>query len=242
MPDSEQTYPDSAEFLQDWFTQIGIGIQTPQTFDSGTLTDLMLPPEAGGEANKADYDLFIWGWGGDVDPNSLLEIFTCDQIGSSSDSIYCNEEYDALFAQQNAATSESERKALIDQMQEIFYRDAPYHILFYDAQLDAYRTDRFGGWQNQPTANGVPLFGYGSLGYTLLTAAAAASPSPSDGVAPSDGAGGSAAPSPAPSGDGSGDSASSNMTPLLIGAIVVVALVAGGLVLMRRRSAAAEDE
>ena len=243
MPDSEQTYPDSAEFLQDWFTQIGIGIQTPQTFDSGTLTDLMLPPEAGGDANKADYDLFIWGWGGDVDPNSLLEIFTCEQIGSSSDSNYCNEEYDQLFAQQNVATSESERKALIDQMQEIFYRDAPYHILFYDAQLDAYRTDRFGGWQNQPTANGVPLFGYGSLGYTLLTPAAAASPSPSDGVAPSDGAGGSAAPSAAPSGDGSGDSASSNMAPILIGAIVVVALVAGGLVLMRRRSAAAaEDE
>ena len=138
-----------------------------------------------------------------ADPNSLLEIFTCDQIGSSSDSNYCNEEYDALFEQQNAATSESERKALIDQMQEIFYRDAPYHILFYDAQLDAYRTDRFGGWQNQPTSNGVPLFGYGSLGYTLLTPAAAASPSPSDGPAPSASAGESGAPAtPAPSGDG----------------------------------------
>ncbi len=240
-PDSEQTYPDSAQFIQDWFGQIGIGIQTPQVFDSGTLTELMLPPEAEG---TADYDLFIWGWGGDVDPNSLLEIFTCDQIGSSSDSLYCNEEYDALFEQQNAATSETERKALIDQMQEIFYRDAPYHILFYDAQLDAYRTDRFGGWQNQPTSNGVPLFGYGSLGYTLLTPASAASPSPSDGPAPSASAGESGAPAtPAPSGDGGtgGDSASS-MTPLLLGAAALVVVVGAGLVLMRRRSSADDDE
>ena len=117
-------------------------------------------------------------------------------------------------------------------------------ILFYDAQLDAYRTDRFSGWQNQPTSNGVPLFGYGSLGYTLLTPASAASPSPSDGPAPSASAGESGAPAtPAPSGDGGtgGDSASS-MTPLLLGAAAIVVVVGAGLVLMRRRSSAAEDE
>ena len=40
MPDSEQTYPDTAQFIQDWFAELGIGITT-QVFDSGTLTDLM---------------------------------------------------------------------------------------------------------------------------------------------------------------------------------------------------------
>jgi len=240
MPDSEQTYPDTAQFIQDWFAELGIGITT-QVFDSGTLTDLMLPPEAGGDANKADYDMFIWGWGGDVDPNSLLEIFTCGQIGSSSDSNYCNPAYDELFTQQNAATSESQRKSLIDQMQAIFYADAPYHILFYDAQLDAYRTDRFAGWQNQPTANGVPLFGYGSLDYTLLTLASAASPEPS--VGPSASAGSSAAPAtPAPSAGGDGGSNASDSTPLLLAVVAAVVLVAGGLVLARRRSAAGDDE
>ena len=40
-------------------------------------------------------------------------------------------------------------------MQQIIYDQAPYHILYYDAALHAYRTDRFEGWQNQPTGNGV---------------------------------------------------------------------------------------
>ncbi len=43
-------------------------------------------------------------------------------------------------------------------MQNLFYDEAPYHILYYDSNLDAYRTDRFAGWQNQPRDNGTPLF------------------------------------------------------------------------------------
>ena len=49
-------------------------------------------------------------------------------------------------------------------MQNIFYDEAPYHILYYDAELHAYRTDKFGGWVNQPTESGMPLFGYGPSG------------------------------------------------------------------------------
>ena len=49
------------------------------------------------------------------------------------------------------------------------HRTAPYHILYYDAELHAYRTDRFGGWTLQPSEGGTPLFGYGPFGYTKLT-------------------------------------------------------------------------
>ena len=35
-------------------------------------------------------------------------------------------------------------------MQQILYDQAPYHVLFYDAALSAYRTDRFGGWRLSP--------------------------------------------------------------------------------------------
>ena len=41
------------------------------------------------------------------------------------------------------------------QMQNLFYDEAPYHVLFYEDTLVAHRTDKFGGWTNQP-ANGVP--------------------------------------------------------------------------------------
>jgi peptide/nickel transport system substrate-binding protein len=238
MPDSESTYPAAAQFIKDWLAELGITVTT-DVFDSDTLTAMMLPPEGGDPVNKADYDLFIWAWGGDVDPNSLLEIFTCDQIGSSSDSNYCNPAYDDLFERQNVATSEEERKALLAEMQNLFYDEAPYHILFYDAQLEAYRTDRFHGWQNQPTANGVPLFGYGSLGYTLLKVGPEPSAEPSA-EAPSAGTSGAPA-TAAPSTPGTGSPAS-DMTPILLGVGALVVVVVGALALSRRRASAAEEE
>jgi peptide/nickel transport system substrate-binding protein len=236
MPDSDDTYPDVAQFIQAWWGDLGITV-TPQVIDEGTLIDLMLPPEAGGEANKADYDLFIWGWGGSPDPNALLQIFLCEAIGGSSDSMWCDETYDALYAKQLTEGGD-ERKATLAELQQYWYDQAPYHILYYDSNLDAYRTDRIGGWQNQP-GNGTPLFAYDTLGYTLLTAAAEPTAEPT--AAPSDGTAPTAAPTPAPSGDGDGTTTGDN-TPLLLGVGALVAIVVAGLVLMRRRSAQAEDE
>ena len=104
MPDSDDTYPTVAQFITDWFGQVGVKV-TPQVYDEGTLIDLMLPPEAGGAGNKADYDMFIWSWSGSPDPNALLEVFKCDAIGGSSDSMWCNPEYDTLYD----ATADRER-------------------------------------------------------------------------------------------------------------------------------------
>ncbi|TAL09538.1 MAG: hypothetical protein EPO00_05795 [Chloroflexota bacterium] len=111
-------------------------------------------------------------------------------------------------------------------MQNMIYDAAPYDILYYDANLDAYRTDRFAGWQNQPTANGTPMFSYGTLNYTRLTSAAAApTPAPTEGTAAT----------PAPSSGGSGSSGSGDSTPLIIAAIVVIVVV-GGAIYMRRNA------
>ncbi len=83
----------------------------------------------------------------------------------------------------------------------MIYDQAVYDILYYDSNLAAYRTDHFGGWQNQPLSNGTPLFTYGTLQYTLLTdATAVPSPTPAASVAASTAPGATAAPvaSPAP--------------------------------------------
>jgi len=231
-PDSNRTYAQSAEFIESWFGELDVRV-TSQQYDSDTLIDRMLPPEAGDDFT-ADFDLFIWGWGGDVDPNSLLRIFLCTEIGNSSDSFWCNERYDELFTLQNEATSSEERRGYMDEMQQLMYDEAPYHILFYDESLHAYRTDRFTGWQNQPE-NGVPLFGYGSLGYTVITAVGAESPEPSV-------TGDGATPAPSPSGDGEPDAVSDTTLPLIIGAIAGVIVVAVGFVLMRRRGQKEDEE
>ena len=161
MPDSDPNYPKAAQFIVDWYGELGITVTT-QVLDSATLGDKVLPPEAG-DGYTADYDIEFWGWSWSVDPNGELQIFKCDAIGSSSDSQYCDPAFDKLYDDQLAATSTEERKAIIAQMQNMIYDDAPYDILYYDANLDAYRTDRFAGWQNQPTANGTPMFSYGTL-------------------------------------------------------------------------------
>ena len=222
MPDSDPNYPKAAQFIADWYGQLGITVTT-QVIDSATLGDKVLPPEAG-DGYTADYDIELWGWSWSVDPSGELQIFKCDAIGSSSDSQYCDPAFDTLYDQQLAATTAEARKTIIAQMQNMIYDAAPYDILYYDANLEAYRTDRFAGWQNQPTANGTPLFSYGTLNYTRLTnAALTPTPAPSVG----------AQATPAPSTEGTGSTGSGDSTPLILG-IVAVVIVGGAVLYMRR--------
>jgi peptide/nickel transport system substrate-binding protein len=186
----------------------------------------------------------MWGWVGDVDPTSLLQPFTTDEIaGGSSDTFWSNARFDELFKKQGQELDPTKRKAMLQEMQEIFYAEVPNIPLYYDSELHAYRTDRFGGWQNQPPDSGTPLFGFGPIGYTLLTdASVQPSPSPAESAA----AGGSASPgaaTPAPSGGTGTPAASTDSTlPIVIGAIVAVVVVIGLLMAMRRRGSTAEDE
>jgi len=237
-PDSEAENATNAQFITEWFGQVGITVTPAVTEEGALITDVTGPP--GGPAN---YDIYMWGWVGDPDPNSLLGFFTTDEIGGSSDSYYSNPRYDELYDLQRQESDETKRHEYLAEMQNLVYDEAPYIILYYDAELHAYRTDKFSGWTNQPEEGGTPLFGYGSIGYTKLTdvAQAGASPGPSGAPAPSAGASGAAAPTPAPSGD-STSSSSSNMLPLIIGIGALVVIIAVGLIVMRGRRGSVEEE
>lgn len=249
-PNSDDNYPKVAQFVKSWYGQLGIGVQA-QSFDSGTLGNMILPPEGGG---LAKYDIELWGWVGNPDPNALLQIFKCDAIGSSSDSQYCNATYDQLYALQLTQSGDA-RKATLAQMQNLIYADAPYDVLYYENELDVYRNDKFAGWQNMPST-GTPFFTYGPLDYTLLTdATAKPSPTPAAPSASAAAPSGPASPSasaatpapvatPAASADtGTPAASTSNTTMLLVLVLAVVVVVVVALVLMRRRgSASADDE
>jgi peptide/nickel transport system substrate-binding protein len=231
-PDSEAEHATDAQFIKEWWEQLGIGVDAYVT-EEGKLLEDLYPPVAGGPAN---FDIELWGWVGDPDPTSLLNVLRTEEIGNLSDSFWSNARYDELFIQQRAEVDEAKRFAMIKEMQDLAYAEAPYIITYYDAELHAYRTDKFGGWRDQPTEGGTPLFGYGSGGYTVLTdLAAVPTPGPTDAAAPS------AAPTPAASGDGSG-TGGGDSTALVLGAVALVVVVAAGILFMRRRSAAAEDE
>jgi len=230
-PDSEAEHETDAEFLKEWWGELGINVDAYVT-EEGKLLEDLLPPVSDG---PADFDIELWGWVGDPDPTSLLNVLRTEEIGNFSDSFWSNARYDELFIQQRAEVDPEKRFEMIKEMQDIAYEEAPYIIMYYDAELHAYRTDKFGGWSNQPTDGGTPLFGYGSGGYNFLTDAnAEPTPGPTDVTSPT------AGPTPAPSGSGSsaGDS-----TPLVVGGAAVVVAVVATILFMRRRSAAAtEDE
>ena len=237
-PDSEAENATNAQFLVEWFGQLGITVTAAVTEEGKLIDDVTGPPEG-----PANYDIYMWGWVGDPDPNSLLNFFQTSEIGASSDSYYSNPHYDELFLQQRAEPDPAKRKAILDEMQQLVYNEAPYHILYYDAELHAYRTDKFAGWTNQPTTGGTPLFGYGSRGYTLLTDASAqpsASPSAAASAAASAGTGASPAASAANGGQ-TGSSSSSNL-PLILGIAALVVVIAVGLVVMRGRRRTVEEE
>jgi peptide/nickel transport system substrate-binding protein len=235
-PDSEDHSAD-AQFIAGWFQQIGIGVDAFVT-EEGKLYEDLAGPESGGEAN---WDAYMWGWTGDPDPMSLLSFFTTDQIEPAiNDPFYSNARYDELFKLQQRATDEATRHQYIAEMQQLYYDAAAYHILYYDSELHAYRTDKFAGWVNQPPDTGTPLFGYGYSGYMALTDASAV-PTPGPTVVATAGpSGGTATPGPTQAPGGSDTGVLS--TPVLIGGLIVIVVLVGGFLLLRRRGAAPEEE
>ncbi len=241
-PSGSGNLPNYAQFIVDWFAQLGIKVRA-QAFDSGALADILLGP-SGTEPPKGKlaYDMFLWDWVGDNgDPNTMLQPFLCSSIGSQSDSQWCDPAYDALYKEQNEAPNEEARKAPMAQMQQLVYDQAPYQILVNTANLQVYRTDKFAGWETMPAGTGTPLFVMGNINYTLLTdatAAPAATPVTSAAASAGASAGAASAAPPAESLPPETPTAAttSDNTPLLVGGVVVLILViAAGLVLVRRR-------
>jgi peptide/nickel transport system substrate-binding protein len=148
------------EFLEDWFKEAGIGLETKAMGDTA-LTDAIY---------AADYDMFIWGWGSEADPDFILSVLTCDQFMGWSDTFWCDGEYSRMYQEQKQQLDLDERAATIKEMQRIAYEDNPYVILYYDNQLEAWRTDKFEGWTKTPSAAdpGQVAFTFTTATYTNL--------------------------------------------------------------------------
>ena len=171
-PTSDPRYVATALALAEQWERIGIGV-TPKGLEPDTLAEQLYTPEAGG---TAEYDTVIWSWSGSPDPDFLLSLLTTSQIGRLSDSSYSNPAYDRLFDAQRRAPTVEGRQAIVRQMLDLAYDDAPYLPLYYDDDLDGHRTDRFGGW-SVGSKTMTPLFTTGVGGYLALVAAPAPVPS-----------------------------------------------------------------
>ena len=144
--------PRMADLLGQTWEQIGVKVE-PQTYDPDALLAICCP--------AFDYDIIIWGWTADPDPTILLKVMTTDAIpNGSSEAGYSNPAYDALYVQQAIELDPQRRQALIWQMQQMVFNDIVYIVPYYAQNAQAYRTDRFTGWLEQPT---LVLEDHGSL-------------------------------------------------------------------------------
>ncbi len=142
----------AGKLITGWLEQVGLEIKY-EVIDDGVLGDKQFNYNDDDEF-APDFDLFIWGWGGDIDPNFILSIFTSDQIESWSDCNWSNAEFDELFKEQQRTIDPQERKAIIDRMQEIFYEESPYIILQYPDNFEAYNVSKWTGWTRSPAEVG----------------------------------------------------------------------------------------
>jgi len=133
------SYPRAADLISGWLKEIGVQAP-PEAVDPDSLTAAITP--------TGDYDLVIWGWVSDPDPDFMLSVMTSDQFveGGWSDSGYSSPEYDQLYLDQQAEVDREKRKEIVWKMQEMVYNDRPYIVLWYNIDLEAYRTDRFTGF------------------------------------------------------------------------------------------------
>lgn len=130
--------PRLAELLSEMWSEVGVSLEA-QAVDPDTLTSACCP--------AFDFDIIIWGWGSDPDPNLLLSVMTTAEIPTgSSETGYSNPEYDDLFGQQAVELDQDKRTELVWQMQQIVHDDVVYVIPYYSQAVQAYRKDRFSGW------------------------------------------------------------------------------------------------
>jgi peptide/nickel transport system substrate-binding protein len=216
---------NTMDYFQHWLNDLGIKSQV-STYSSSQLTTVIY---------KGDFDAFQWGWYVEPDPDSMLSYMTCAQRQHSSDSFYCNKQYDKLYAKQHVSTNPSQRVAQVKKMQEILYRDSPYLVTAYSSIGEAVRSDKFACFVPQPNPGGIWLEQYGIYNYLHIKPAADA------GNCDSATAGGSLTGAVKAT---SGAGTSSSTGPFLIGAgvVVVLVLVGGGMTMMRRRTTVEDRE
>ena len=151
------TQTQDAPYIKGWLNAIGIKVTTTAMSDSQLTADI----------GNGQYDMFMWGWGVEPNPDFQLSVFTCGQrsYGSGpnyspgwSDSFYCDAGYDKLYHQQQSLDGTARAKVVL-QMQKMLYDADAYNVLYYYNDIQAYRSDKFTGFAPSPDKlNGLYLY------------------------------------------------------------------------------------
>ncbi len=148
---SEQT---EGKLIAGWWDQLGLKIQLT-VMDLGAMQDHIWYWD--GNTYYPDFDMFLGDWVGWTDPGLTLSCFTTDQIGSINETAWSNARYDRLIAQQATTLDRTQRQQIIWRAQQVMYAQAPWLVLTYPDNFEAYNTAKWTGWTRILGGNG-PAF------------------------------------------------------------------------------------
>jgi peptide/nickel transport system substrate-binding protein len=153
---SESPASQSAgKLIAGWFGQLGIKVNL-QVVSDATLSDHVWNTVSG--KPTPDYDMFLWGWSGGVDPNFLLPRATTDQIGGWNQASFSDSAYDKLFTAQQQQLDPQRRKQLVWKMEQLLYQQTPFIPLIYTQGLEAWDTSRWQDWSTWPAEHGAAFY------------------------------------------------------------------------------------
>ncbi len=140
-PHSETGAGDRAfAIIQNDFRQIGVNLIQRSMDDTAAFNAIAAP-----DNKYLNFDLAMWDWIPNMDPDFILMVLGCNQYGNWSDTGFCNHSYDQLYQAQGTTTNPHQRQNIVYQMQQIIANARPYIVLSYDDQIDAWST-HFGGF------------------------------------------------------------------------------------------------
>lgn len=154
----------AGQLIEQWFEAAGVDVAYEETSEDPRFYEATYP-----SSSNADYDMFIWAWGPDPDPDFILNVLTCSQINGWQDANYCDPTYDELYASQHTTLDRAARAEIVQEMLAKQYSEAPYAVLWYPSQIEAYRSDRWTGLRPLPAASGLlwATIGFGPYGSRL---------------------------------------------------------------------------
>jgi peptide/nickel transport system substrate-binding protein len=145
-----------AKLIVGWLKQIGLKVDLT-IMDEGSLTSKIFNTNSAGQY-APDYDMFLWYWYSDPDPDFMLSVLTRSQINGWSDTGFYDPQYDRLYARQQVTVDSQARQRIVWAMQQLIYQKSPYVPLVYPQWLEAYNTRDWTGWVRSPAGDGTVFY------------------------------------------------------------------------------------
>jgi peptide/nickel transport system substrate-binding protein len=130
--DISDTYGNrSFAIIQADFKKIGVQL-TPTDLDNSAAYSAVTA------SNYKSFEIAMWDWYPETDPDFMLSALTCGSWNVWNDTGYCSKTYDTLYGEQSAAMNPAQRQQIIYQMQAMVNKADTYLVLDYPDSIEAH--------------------------------------------------------------------------------------------------------